>query len=119
MVSACTDSPNAVQDEQIEQTAYETIAIDEIVDYVADGYIVVDVREIDEYETGHIPDAINAPLSALENGDYSPLNKNEQYIIICRSGNRSQTASNMLTSEGFDVVNVSEGMSSWAGDVEY
>lgn len=98
---------------------YETIDLDDIEAYVAEGYIIADVREIDEYESGHIPGAINAPLSALQNGDFSALDPDEKYIIICRSGNRSVTASEILTEEGFHVVNVSEGMSTWPGEVEY
>lgn len=99
--------------------SYETIDLEDIEDYVANGYIVADVREIDEYESGHIPGAINVPLSILQNGDFSALDSNEKYVIICRSGNRSVTASDILSSEGFDVVNVSEGMSTWPGEVEY
>lgn len=99
--------------------SYETIDLEDIDDYIADGYIVADVREIDEYESGHIPGAINAPLSALQNGDFSALDPDEKYIIICRSGNRSVIASEILSGEGFDIVNVSEGMSTWTGEVEY
>ena len=106
-------------DSDIEITApYQTITLDDSEDYVADGYIVADVREVDEYESGHIPDAINAPLSELEMGELGPLEEDEKYVIICRSGNRSATASDILADLGFDVVNVSEGMSTWQGDVE-
>lgn len=99
--------------------SYNTIDIEDIENYVQEGYIVADVREIDEYESGHIPGAINAPLSKLQSGDFSALDPDDKYIIICRSGNRSVTASNILTQEGFHVVNVSEGMSTWPGEVEY
>lgn len=97
---------------------YETIDLEDIEDYVTEGYIVADVREIDEFESGHIPGAINAPLSGLQNGELGPLQDDEKYVIICRSGNRSVTASNILSELGFEVVNVSEGMSTWTGDVE-
>jgi len=96
---------------------FETIDLDDIEDYVAEGYIVADVREVDEFESGHIPNALNAPLSELENGELGPLDENEKYVIICRSGNRSAVASNILSQLGFDIVNVSEGMSTWTGDV--
>lgn len=97
---------------------YETIALESIEDYVADGYIIADVREIDEFNEGHIPGAVNAPLSDLENNEFGPLQVDEKYIIICRSGNRSIAASNILTHQGYDIVNVSEGMSTWTGDIE-
>lgn len=112
------DTNNAEVETKVSQS-YETIDLEDIEDYVANGYIVADVREIDEYESGHIPGAINVPLSILQNGDFSALDSNEKYVIICRSGNRSVTASDILSSEGFDVVNVSEGMSTWPGEVEY
>lgn len=122
--SACSN--DAVNEELMDSNdsievshSYETIDLEDIDDYIADGYIVADVREIDEYESGHIPGAINAPLSALQNGDFSALDPDEKYIIICRSGNRSVVASEILSGEGFDIVNVSEGMSTWTGEVEY
>jgi len=115
---ACSAQNETSEVNQVEQVAYETIDIDEIDRYVADGYTVVDVREVDEYESGHITDALNVPLSGLENGEFGNLNKDEPYVIICRSGNRSQTASQILIDEGYDVVNVSEGMSTWTGDIE-
>lgn len=122
--SACSN--DAVNEESMDSNdsievsdSYETIDLEDIDDYIADGYIVADVREIDEYESGHIPGAINAPLSALQNGDFSALDPDEKYIIICRSGNRSVIASEILSGEGFDIVNVSEGISTWTGEVEY
>lgn len=97
---------------------YETIDLEAIEEYVADGYIIADVREINEFDEGHIPGAINAPLSDLENNKLGPLQVDEKYVIICRSGNRSIAASNILSSQGYDIVNVSEGMSTWTGDIE-
>ena len=99
-------------------TTYETIDIDDIPQKVVDGYQVLDVREIHEYDAGHIPGALNKPLSGLENGDIEGLDPNQNYIVICQSGNRSKEASTILSEEGFTVLNVSEGMSSWSGDTE-
>lgn len=97
---------------------YETIELDQVENFIAGGYIVADVREVDEFESGHIPGAINAPLSGLENGELGPLKEDEKYVVICRSGNRSVVASNILSELGFDIVNVSEGMSTWSGEIE-
>ncbi|MFF5995766.1 rhodanese-like domain-containing protein [Lysinibacillus sp. KU-BSD001] len=101
-----------------EEGSYETIALNEVEGKMSEGYIVLDVREPNEFAEGHIPSAQNKPLSALQQEDFSELSKEEKYIVICRSGNRSQTASDILVTEGYDVVNVSEGMSSWTGDIE-
>lgn len=101
-----------------DSASYETIDIDEVETKMDEGFVVLDVREPDEFATGHIPSAQNKPLSVLQQDDFSELSKEEKYIVICRSGNRSQTASEILVNEGYEVVNVSAGMSSWTGAVE-
>ena len=101
-----------------DSASYETIEINEVEEKMAEGYIVLDVREPDEFAEGHIPSAQNKPLSVLQQDDLNELSKDEKYIIICRSGNRSQTASEILFNEGYEVVNVSAGMSSWTGEIE-
>lgn len=115
---AVIDNSKSETVEQLEgDLQYDTINLDEIEHYVNAGYIIADVREIEEYQSGHIPGAINAPLSRLKTGEYGPLTKDEKYVIICRSGNRSITASHILTENGFNVVNVSEGVSTWTGEL--
>jgi len=101
-----------------ESASYETIDIDEVETKMNEGFIVLDVREPDEFAEGHIPAAQNKPLSVLQQDDLSELSKEEKYIVICRSGNRSQTASEILVNEGYEVVNVASGMSSWTGAIE-
>lgn len=117
-ITACSNTADGSHVNMEEEQAFSTIEIEEIEGYVANGYSVIDVREIDEYEEGHIPGAIHAPLSQIQNNEFSPLAKDEKYVIICRSGNRSVTASEILQENGFDIVNVREGMSSWTGEVE-
>src|SRR5699024_2884817 len=75
---------------------YDTIELDEVLTYEENGYKIIDVREVDEFEAGHIPTAVNIPLSGIENEKYGDLDENGKYVIICRSGNRSQTASSLL-----------------------
>lgn len=98
--------------------SYETIDIDQIEAKVQDGYKVLDVREPDEYADGHIVGAANKPLSELQASNFERVDKESSYIVICRSGNRSQEASKILVDEGYTVVNVSKGMSSWTGEIE-
>lgn len=107
-LAACSD----------ESSSYETIDIDKVQEKMDEGYTVLDVREPNEYEAGHIPSAQNKPLSVLQQDDFDELSKDQKYIVICQSGNRSKTASEILFNEGYDIVNVSAGMSSWTGDVE-
>ena len=97
---------------------YETIGLDEVQQKKDSGLIVLDVREVEEFSEGHIIGAVNMPLSELKKGNRENLDSTESYIVICRSGNRSKEASDILFEDGYDVVNVSEGMSSWTGEVE-
>ena len=78
---------------------------------------LIDVREADEFASGHLPGAINLPLSDfLER--YEELDKDKPYYIICRSGARSAQACAFLEEEGYDVTNVAGGTSAWLGDLE-
>jgi len=78
---------------------------------------LIDVREVDEVEAGHIPGIIHIPLGLLEFRMHE-LNKNESYVVICRSGGRSGQAVQFLESRGFDVVNMVGGMLAWNGEVK-
>ncbi|MDG3133097.1 rhodanese-like domain-containing protein [Streptococcus suis] len=77
--------------------------------------ILLDVREVDEYQAGHIAQALHHPLSKLSDfkGD-----KNKQYLIICQSGMRSQRATQFLTKQGYQAINVQGGMNAWNGPIK-
>ena len=78
---------------------------------------LIDVREADEFASGHLPGAINLPLSDfLER--FGELDKDKSYHIICRSGARSAQACAFLNGEGYDVTNVAGGTSAWLDDLE-
>lgn len=81
---------------------------------------ILDVREYDEYCTaygGHIPCALNYPWNTgYLQSHYAELDPDATYIVVCRSGNRSVSASSFLESQGFTkIYNMSGGMSSWQG----
>lgn len=78
---------------------------------------LVDVREVDEYEAGHVPGAINLPLSELLER-YGELEKDKAYHIICQSGGRSAQACAFLDKEGYDVTNLAGGTGAWTGELE-
>ncbi|TKI59501.1 rhodanese-like domain-containing protein [Lysinibacillus mangiferihumi] len=78
---------------------------------------IIDVREVDEVQAGHIPGVMNMPLGLLEFRMHE-LNKDEPYIIVCRSGARSGRATQFLASQGFDVTNMVGGMLAWEGEVQ-
>jgi len=75
---------------------------------------LIDVREVDEVKQGVIPGVIHIPLGLLE-VRMPELNKKNEYIMICRSGGRSGTATQYLEGYGFQVVNMVGGMNDWEG----
>ena len=70
---------------------------------------VLDVREVEEFETLHLEGARNLPLSQLAD-TYDQLDKAQPYYVICKSGIRSARACQFLTDQGYEVVNVQGGM---------
>ncbi|WP_448905862.1 rhodanese-like domain-containing protein [Gemella sp.] len=78
---------------------------------------ILDVREIHEYAAGHIPSAENFPLSTL-GSDFSKLNKDQKYYVICQAGGRSAKAYDFLDVQGFNVINVEGGMNNWPGETK-
>ncbi|ARK20668.1 rhodanese-like domain-containing protein [Sporosarcina ureae] len=114
LVLAACGTTNEGKKEEV----YQTVDLKDIETLQKEGDIVLDVREIDEFEDGHIIGAINMPLSQIQTGDRTGLDKDQKYVVVCRSGSRSKTASEILFDEGYDVINVSEGMSTWQGEVE-
>ncbi len=82
------------------------------------GSLVLDVREENEYQSGHIKDSIHIPLSALKSR-MSELEsyKDKNIILGCRSGSRSGRASSMLKKNGFEKVhNLRGGVLAWEND---
>lgn len=70
---------------------------------------IIDVREIDEFYSGHIPGSVNLPLSTLSY-TYMNLDRSKHYFIICRSGNRSQSACVFLSQYGYSLTNILGGI---------
>ena len=77
---------------------------------------LIDVRELEEIQTGHIAGITHIPVGSIESR-INELSKDKPYIIVCRSGARSGRATEFLQSQGFDVTNMVGGMLSWEGEV--
>ncbi|SEE07466.1 Rhodanese-related sulfurtransferase [Streptomyces sp. PAN_FS17] len=68
-----------------------------------------------EWQTGHAPRAVHLPLSALAAGAGLPAHAQARpLVVICRSGNRSRQAAELLAARGVDAVDVIGGMKEWA-----
>lgn len=76
------------------------------------GANVVDVREPDEYVSGHVPGAMSMPLAVVPLR-HSELDKSEPVYVICEVGGRSAQACAYLAGLGFDAVNVGGGTGMW------
>ena len=74
--------------------------------------LVLDVRQPDEFRSGHIAGAKLIPLNELQR-KMGELPKGREIVCICASGNRSTSAAKMLAKEGFNVLNISGGMLAW------
>ena len=68
--------------------------------------VIIDVRTIDEYNSGHIENSLNIEWQAIDEINES-IAKDEKIYLYCRSGNRSGKAQNILINMGYkDVINL-------------
>ncbi len=76
---------------------------------ISNGHLLIDVREDDEWEAGHHKDATHISMGTIEE-NLSKFSKDNEYVIVCRSGARSARVSNYLLSKDFKVSNLDGGM---------
>lgn len=76
------------------------------------GSFVLDVRQLDEYEAGHVPGAVLVPLDEL-GARQDVLPTDQPLLVICKSGGRSMTAATALRQAGYDATNVAGGTMAW------
>ncbi len=79
------------------------------------GAELVDVREADEYAAGHVPGAVNVPLSAI---DGITLPKETPLFVYCLRGSRAKKAVEQLVRMGYKNVQSIGGISQYKGPVE-
>lgn len=82
--------------------------------------IVLDVREQDEYDSGHIPGAVLLPVGTIDEDSAAAVipEKDSAVLVYCRSGNRSKTASAALAELGYTNVYEFGGISTWPYETE-
>ena len=84
-----------------------------------EGSIILDVREQDEYDAGHIPGAILIPYTQIEEKANEMLPDKEQLLLIyCRSGRRSKIAAEALVKLGYTNIKEFGGIIDWPYEVE-
>ena len=116
------DGPTSIiVSEKGEKEMYEQItAIDakKIMDS-GEEHIILDTREQDEFDEGHIPNAILIPYTEIENKAIELLPDKEKLILVyCRSGRRSKIAAESLVKLGYTNVKEFGGIIDWPYEVE-
>ena len=77
--------------------------------------LLIDVREPHEFKTGHIPTAINIPLSQL-NSRVKEISTKNDILLYCRSGMRSKQAAKILKKQGVQkMAHLQGGITAWSG----
>lgn len=79
-----------------------------------DDIVIIDVRTEDEYNFGHLENAINIPVGNIESIDIS---KDIRVVVYCRSGSRSATAASKLKELGYEKVYDMGGIQDWEYDL--
>ena len=96
--------------------SFKTIDSNVAMDLIENEAIVIDVRTLDEYNTGHIKDSINIPVENISTVDYD---KETVIIVYCASGMRSSNAAKTLVGLGYtNVYNLDGGLINWGFELE-
>ena len=82
--------------------------------------IILDVREQDEYDSGHIPGAVLLPVGSIDEDTAAEVipEKDSTVLVYCRSGNRSKTASSALAELGYTNIYEFGGINTWPYETE-
>jgi phage shock protein E len=100
-----------------EKSYREPDALARLIAEKAEPYILVDVRTPEEYAGGHIPTAVNIPVSTIAK-NLPTEDRSALVIVYCASGRRSASARAALEALGFTRVVDFGGISRWEGETE-
>ncbi len=76
-------------------------------------YQLIDVREVDEFENGHIPGTINIPMSEIQ-ARFEEISEDSPVILVCATGNRSGQVAMFMASMGYsELYNLDGGTVGW------
>ncbi len=88
------------------------VTIEELESALQSGARLIDVREPDEYEAGHVPGAILVPLGTVPDS-LAQFSSDATTYVICKSGARSYRACEFVIDHGLDAANVEGGTMAW------
>lgn len=99
---------------QNKETAYPPeISVAQAYEKYQDGVFLLDVRTQEEWNEYHAPNTTLIPLDELPQR-LGELPKDQEIVVVCRSGNRSQTGRDILLDAGFEkVTSMAGGLSAW------
>ena len=82
--------------------------------------LILDVREQDEYNSGHIPGSVLLPVDTIDEETAAEVipEKDSTVRVYCRSGNRSKTASSTLAELGYTNIYEFGGINTWPYETE-
>jgi rhodanese-related sulfurtransferase len=87
--------------------------VDEAYEKYQEGVFFLDVRTRQEWDEYHAPNTTLIPLDQLESR-LDELPANEEIVVVCRSGNRSQSGRDILRNNGFaETTSMSGGLGAW------
>ncbi|EYR62354.1 sulfurtransferase [Actinotalea ferrariae CF5-4] len=89
-----------------------SVRADQALDLLAQGAVLVDVREKDEWRSGHAPQARHVPLGRLAT-DARRLPRDAPVVVMCASGMRSRGAAAQLRAAGYRATSLSGGLAAW------
>ena len=99
-------------DKKGEKAMVQSVTCSEMKELVKDGAVLVDVRTLAEYKSGHLDEAVNLPVETIADTiDNEISDKDTKIVLYCRSGNRSATAGQTLIDMGYKNVYDMGGMS--------
>lgn len=87
-------------------------SVDELESALQAGAVLIDVRQPNEYEAGHVPGAILVPLASVPD-TLELFASDVPTYVICRSGSRSYRACEYLEDQGIEAINIEGGTMAW------
>ena len=103
------------------ESSYQQISQEEAKEMMdTQDVIILDVREQDEYDSGHIPGAVLLPVGTIDEETAAKVipEKDSAVLVYCRSGNRSKTASSALAELGYTNIYEFGGINTWPYETE-